>query len=369
MTALAKRFAALETQFENLKNKKISSTIAFGQLNFRRLEDAAAFVERHSPTAIYFGLIVDLHCFCSHIALSMNGQSGSSKKLKESKELNMTDLNESTHLAALACPIPGLFSDPTSTYLSWNDSAFSRYKTWKSWDEDGKDTIPTNAVQVREGLLQQIEGRYHLNDPSTAELRRICTLSVLESSANLHAMVSWLTLSATTFNNMGMTKDTAWSLATRLGEAYFRELHTVRVGVLNTFSTAGDVESKKQRAAQIWNVVGRTQDIMHQFYAKDFKNHEAISHEMTNYILRASLMSSDQGDSGAIDKKFAAFKASQSQSFADFKSSNETKHSETKLIANETKKSSSKADAAEVRARASLVRSDVIAMLKPYKKE
>ena len=127
-----------------------------------------------------------------------------------------------------------------------------------------------------------------------------------------------------------MNKDTAWRLATHLGEAYFRELHTVRVGVLNTFSTTGDDESKKQRAYQIWNVVGRTQDIMHQFYSKDFKNHEAISHEMTNYILRASLMSGEESDSSAVDRKFAAFKASQSQSLADFKSSSEIKHGETK---------------------------------------
>lgn len=104
-------------------------------------------------------------------------------------------MNECSHVVALASPFPGLFSIAGRGYFGWDDSAFFMFKMWKDWEEKGKDNIPSEAVKVRIGLLQQINGRYQISSQlqssqSSRELHRISKLSVIESAANLFAIYS-----------------------------------------------------------------------------------------------------------------------------------------------------------------------------------
>ena len=173
---------------------------------------------------------------------------------------------------------------------------------------------------------------------------------------------------------MKMKDDFAWCLATRLGETYFRKLHTSRVDVIGSIDTGTTVEAKHYQAALVWHAVGKTQDLMTEFYTREFKNHDVISHEMTNYILRATYTRDvHSADDKKMEMKFTEFKEAQKQSVSSVRSALETKFNTVETTATGAKSATNyatgKAESALSKANIGLLKQDVETMPKAYKKE
>ena len=110
------------------------------------------------------------------------------------------------------------------------------------------------------------------------------------------------------------------------------------------------------------------------FYTREFKNHEVISHEMTNNIIPATCAKETHSvDDKKREKKFTEFKDSQKQSVASIKSALEAKVKTVETSTNDVKSAASnasdKAESAITNANKGLAKHDVETMLKAYKKE
>ena len=93
-----------------------------------------------------------------------------------------------------------------------------------------------------------------------------------------------------------MREDHAWNLSTRLGEAFFRICHSVRVGVSDSFNTSDPA----RLADAVWFGVARTLDSMQEFDKHEFKSHPAIAGEYIKFIL----LNAHSDSASTFDLKF-----------------------------------------------------------------
>ena len=82
--------------------------------------------------------------------------------------------------------------------------------------------------------------------------------------------------------SLGLKDESAWNLATNLGECVFRTLNEVRSGVSNSF----DLKHPKALATTVSLTVVRTHDAIALFMVKDFKNHSAISGKHIKFVVQ-----------------------------------------------------------------------------------
>ena len=144
----------------------------------------------------------------------IDGYKEFAKKFKGAKEIGLADMNDNCTIVALTSPIPYLFTASGRGFYTWEESTFSCFPTWSSWVMCGKDINPTYIVTIQTGLVSSINNKFKWD-------------------SEMHRFIS-----------MQIEADAAWCLATRLGEAYFRKLHTSRVGVMSSINTGTDSDAK-----------------------------------------------------------------------------------------------------------------------------
>ena len=100
-----------------------------------------------------------------------------------------------------------------------NDSVFSRFPKYSAW-KSNVDMISYSISNVDSGMNNQIDINVH----SSTTVNPILKLSVSLSTQFLQKYISWLTKSYKTSIEAGLSSESAWCLATKLGECVFRTL-------------------------------------------------------------------------------------------------------------------------------------------------
>jgi hypothetical protein len=280
----------LKTEVLLLRADKDSLVVRFGALGFRQLADAQAYVSS-SPGALNYGLIVDIYTICLLVTKEIDGEENFLTKLEKVAKLKLASPCEATVLSAFSSPIPELFTDAGHGIYGKNESAFSKYTTFKKWKE-GVEIIKETITVVKEGLTKAIEGYISPASPAHS----VMVLSVTEACSNLKDFCEWMTSTSESLETYGMSATQSWYLTTRLGEAYFRSLNRVRSGVSDSFETANQINM----AGTVWYAVTRTLDIMEEFSSQDFKNHPSIAGEYIKFMVQ----NTNRDTASTFDEKF-----------------------------------------------------------------
>eukprot|EP00980_Cylindrotheca_fusiformis_P004940 scaffold1051_cov119-Cylindrotheca_fusiformis.AAC.15 len=273
-----------------------SDRIKFGGLGFENLDDAEVFVINEKQNGSeQVGFLVDIYLLCNMLFRHVGGDYNF---LKTSETINKLDLKSNRAAQALVAfqsPIPELFNDPSRSDDVWTQTAkdrsyFSRFKTYSDWK--------AGAVMIREKLGRVLTGtREQLNAkfPTSNRVKSLYELSLSESAFCLGNLLQFMEQTVGDMESFGMTPARAFALATRLGDAFFRECHKVRAAV------ADDLEAKNPRqvATALWYSVSKTLDVMMSFKGS-FKEHPTIAGEYIQFIVQNTVR--DQSEMGLTSR-------------------------------------------------------------------
>eukprot|EP00980_Cylindrotheca_fusiformis_P008365 scaffold1762_cov128-Cylindrotheca_fusiformis.AAC.4 len=270
--------------------------IKFGGLGFENLDDAEVFVINHKQDGSeQVGFLVDIYLLCNMLFRHVGGDYNF---LKTSETINKLDLKSNRAAQALVAfqsPIPELFNDPSRSDDVWTQTAkdrsyFSRFKTYSDWNA-GVVMIREKLGRVLTGTREQLNAKF----PNSSRIKSLYELSLSESAFCLGNLLQFMEQTVGDMESFGMTPARAFALATRLGDAFFRECHKVRASV------ADDLEAKNPRqvATALWYSVSKTLDVMMSFKGS-FKEHPAISGEYIQFIVQNTVR--DQSEMGLVSR-------------------------------------------------------------------
>ena len=99
--------------------------------------------------------------------------------LNKSYKLNLSSVRETGALLAFSAPIPSLLTEPGAGIRGRDDSSFSKFPTFKKWEEKGKDMIVSTVEHVKTGLEKGVDDHIPSSSPAYAVMK----LSISESTA------------------------------------------------------------------------------------------------------------------------------------------------------------------------------------------
>jgi hypothetical protein len=266
-------------------NRKLDELIAdthqdaikFNGFGFRRYEEAAAWLETHSPDH-KFGLIVDVHMVFEHL---YSAAEKTVPALQQLKKIEMTNMSQGVAVSSFDQPIPKLLCDGTGySVVQTDESYFDRVKSFKEWD------APHTGYRAR--LKQDLR----TFDAAHCQLVANNTLpqSALHATASLSRTysISWIEAFIIfiddTYAELTQAKFSAvrgWSLITRLAYCILVEVSAPRNGIKQTFTTGRNDLIAKQF---FWSII-QSQDLMANYKDKSFKNDPSVSSEYVKFLV------------------------------------------------------------------------------------
>eukprot|EP00980_Cylindrotheca_fusiformis_P024888 scaffold12667_cov108-Cylindrotheca_fusiformis.AAC.1 len=304
---LATRVANLESTVQTLlaeiaelkKQETLRGTgvIRFESLGFQNEHDAAAFVAANvQDGSLQVGFLFNIYLLCN---LVFRMASGDHDFLKLTETINKLDLKSNRAAQAMLAfksPVPDLFVDGSSSADIWTVTAkdgsyFNRVKSFAEWKK-----LRLTIRKVATNVETTTKGRLYSNYPKSSRIRSIYEQSITSSVACLIDLVDFMDGVISDMQNFGMSEAKGFALATRLGDAFFRECHKVRAAV------ADDLEAKDSMklATTLWYAVTQTLDVMNDFRRQHFKEHSAIASEYIQFIVQTTVRE-DSGE-GIADR-------------------------------------------------------------------
>ena len=235
------------------------------------------------------------------VANEIGGQTDFLNQLEHISKLKLSTVRDSIALLAFSAPAPSLFTDPGSGFFGREESAFSKFKTWKTWKENGKELIQEKVAIVKIGLMEAVKSYVDKESPAHPKMM----LSIVESCSALHALCDFVSSETESLEGFGMPMDKAFRLTTRLLTAFFFKCSQARVGVLDSFGTMDLVNL----AATVWFGVAKTLDITSDFAKYEYKNHPEIAGEYIKFIVQntnSSEVSTFKATTDSLEKSLKA---------------------------------------------------------------
>eukprot|EP00980_Cylindrotheca_fusiformis_P000188 scaffold34_cov76-Cylindrotheca_fusiformis.AAC.2 len=289
----------LRTQFKDFQAgefDKGSGAVRYGSLGFRNEHDAAAFVEAHKAQgSLQVGFLFDIYLLSNLVYRMANGDPDFLKTTETINKLDLKSNRAAQALLAFSSPVPAeLFVDANAKEEIWSITAkdksyFNRVKNFSEWKKL-RSRIKSDTRSVENSTKNRLRSRY----PEANPIRLLYENSIIESVSCLNALVDYMDDVVADMTHVGMTEARAFAMATRLGDAFFRECHKVRASV------ADDLEAKNhvKLATTLWFAVSKTIDVMLEFKRRHFREHPAIASEYVQFLVQATVKdeSSDEVD-------------------------------------------------------------------------
>eukprot|EP00980_Cylindrotheca_fusiformis_P026260 scaffold15630_cov156-Cylindrotheca_fusiformis.AAC.2 len=280
--------------FESGEFDKGTGAVRFGSLGFRNEHDAAAFVEENkSRGSLHVGFLFDIYLLSNLVFRMANGDPNFLKTTETINKLDLKSNRAAQALLAFSSPVPELFVDSANRENIWTITAkdksyFNRVKTFGEWKKL-RSTIKDDCNIVEGSTRRQLRSMY----PEVTPIRLLYENSIIESVACLNALVDYMDDVVVDLTHVGMSEARAFAMATRLGDAFFRERHKVRAAV------ADDLEAKNhiKLATTLWFAVTKTIDVMMDFKRRHFREHPAISSEYVQFLVQATIRDESNEDS------------------------------------------------------------------------
>eukprot|EP00980_Cylindrotheca_fusiformis_P017736 scaffold5576_cov107-Cylindrotheca_fusiformis.AAC.1 len=260
--------------------------IRFESLGFQNEHDAAAFVAAHTQDgSLHVGFLFDIYLLCNFVFRMASGDDNFLKLTETINKLDLKTNRAAQALLAFKSPVPDLFVDPSTASQIWTIAAkdgsyFNRVKSFAEWKKL-RISIRKAATDVESTTKQRLYFTY----PKASRIRSIYEQSISSSVACLIDLVDFMDSVISDMQHFGMSEARGFALATRLGDAFFRECHKVRAAV------ADDLEAKDpmKLATTLWFAVTQTLDVMNEFRRLHFKEHSAISSEYIQFIVQTTV--------------------------------------------------------------------------------
>eukprot|EP00980_Cylindrotheca_fusiformis_P022253 scaffold9158_cov72-Cylindrotheca_fusiformis.AAC.1 len=286
LSGLENAMVQMRTQIKDLELatiQKNGGAVRFGSLGFKNEKDAAAFVLAHRDAgALQVGFLFDIYLLCNLIFRMANGDPDFLKTTETINKLDLKSNRAAQALLAFRGPVPDLFVDQAKSDDIWaitakDTSYFNRVKSLAEWKRL-RVKIRRDASTVETATKQRLQSAY----PDATHIRMLYENSITESIACLGDLIEFMDSIISDMAHVGMSEARGFALATRLGDAFFRECHKVRAAV------ADDLEAKDsfKLATTIWYAVSRTLDVMSDFRRQNFREHAAINSEYVQFMVQ-----------------------------------------------------------------------------------
>eukprot|EP00980_Cylindrotheca_fusiformis_P027727 scaffold22529_cov73-Cylindrotheca_fusiformis.AAC.1 len=279
--------------FESGEFDKGSGAVRYGSLGFRNELDAAAFVEENkSRGSLHVGFLFDIYLLSNLVFRMANGDPNFLKTTETINKLDLKSNRAAQALLAFSSPVPELFVDSANLESIWTITAkdksyFNRVKTFAEWKKL-RSRIKDDCNTVEGSTRRQLRSMY----PEVTPIRLLYENSIIESVSCLNSLVDYMDDVIVDLTHVGMSEARAFALATRLGDAFFRECHKVRAAV------ADDLEAKNhiKLATTLWYAVTKTLDVMMEFKRRHFREHPAIASEYVQFLVQATIRDESSDD-------------------------------------------------------------------------
>eukprot|EP00980_Cylindrotheca_fusiformis_P020090 scaffold7168_cov98-Cylindrotheca_fusiformis.AAC.2 len=253
---------------------KGSGSVRYGSLGFRNEHDAAAFVEMNKNRgSLHVCFLFDIYLLSNLVFRMANGDPNFLKTTETINKLDLKSNRAAQALLAFSSPVPELFVDSSSLENIWSITAkdksyFNRVKTFAEWKKL-RSAIKTHTNTVEGATKRRLRRSMY---PELTPIRLLYENSIIESVGCLNALVDYMDDVINDMTHVGMSEARAFAMATRLGDAFFRECHKVRAAV------ADDLEAKNhvKLATTLWYAVTKTLDVMMDFKRRRFREHPAM---------------------------------------------------------------------------------------------
>eukprot|EP00980_Cylindrotheca_fusiformis_P012379 scaffold3037_cov146-Cylindrotheca_fusiformis.AAC.2 len=283
--------------FESGEFDKGSGAVRFGSLGFRNEHDAATFFveENKNRGSLHVGFLFDIYLLSNLVFRMSNGDPNFLKTTETINKLDLKSNRAAQALLAFSSPVPELFVDSANHENIWTITAkdksyFNRVKTFSEWKKL-RSTIKDDCNIVEGSIRRQLRSMY----PEVTPIRLLYENSIIESVACLNALVDYMDDVVIDLTHVGMSEARAFAMATRLGDAFFRECHKVRGAAV-----ADDLEAKNhiKLATTLWFAVTKTIDVMMDFKRRHFREHPgAIASEYVQFLVQATIRDESNEDS------------------------------------------------------------------------
>jgi hypothetical protein len=251
--------------------------IKFNGFGFRRYEDAAAWLEAHSPDH-KFGLIVDVHMVFEHLYSSAEK---TVPALQQLKKIEMTDMSQGIAVSSFDQPIPKLLCEYTGySVVLVDESYFDRVKSFKEWDTPHTGYRARLKQDLRSFELSHKQLVLNNTLPSSS-LQAVASLSRTYSISWIEAFIIFID---DTYDELTQAKFSAargWSLITRLACRILMEVSAPRNGIKQTFTTGRNDLIAKQI---FWSII-QSHDIMAKYKDQSFKNDATVSSDYVKFLV------------------------------------------------------------------------------------
>eukprot|EP00980_Cylindrotheca_fusiformis_P015382 scaffold4326_cov121-Cylindrotheca_fusiformis.AAC.4 len=296
MEGLESAVVDLRAKLKDLESGEIdkgSGSVRYGSLGFRNEHDAAAFVEAHKNRgSLHVGFLFDIYLLSNLVFRMANGDPNFLKTTETINKLDLKSNRAAQALLAFSSPVPELFVDSSSLENIWSITAkdksyFNRVKTFAEWKKL-RSAIKTHTNTVEGATKRRLRSMY----PELTPIRLLYENSIIESVGCLNSLVDYMDDVINDMTHVGMSEAQAFAMATRLGDAFFRECHKVRAAV------ADDLEAKDhlKLATTLWYAVTKTLDVMMDFKRRRFREHPAIAAEYVQFLVQATIRDESADD-------------------------------------------------------------------------
>ena len=267
------RVNALELSLQAMLDANASDAVKFGELGFRGLDDALAFVDKH-PEAVAFGFVIDFHVFCRAVSYVWSGSPNLVTSLTALKKVGLNSLKSGLAVESFAQPIPTLFHKGKEL-IKDGASHFDQWPTASQWRT--QSSFFKSRVQRGREMLEGSISRT-VTDPT---LKSLLMLSCSESVTFMHEFMNFIEDINIQLCTKGFKEKAAWALTTQLAAACLTEIADLRAGADIDF----EANNPRLFAAHMWLASTRCLDMMNTLRSHQIKFHPAITGKMVQHIL------------------------------------------------------------------------------------
>jgi hypothetical protein len=287
--ALGEKVQRLTTQVQKMVSEANESSISFGGLGFKSVQEVDSWLAAHPHAKAHYGLCPDVMIFLEWVADDLKRTEKITEQLRKLKKLGFHTPAEARAVDSFAYSLPRVFAgEGEDQVYSADKSHFGSCRSFAIWSAKGWGywaRIKVSMDNVRTTFEQQIKASIPADD-QTYNLFMLAVSDVYSWIEGFEKEIisdMCIGLVANQFSDAA-----GWSLSTRLGVRVLDEIGQHRIGVGSLISSnAGDTN-----AAHVLYASFRTLDMMSVFKKFKYKDHPCISSEFVKFMASNSGMDS-----------------------------------------------------------------------------
>ncbi|KAI2510144.1 hypothetical protein MHU86_4311 [Fragilaria crotonensis] len=279
-----KKFRQLVEDVGLLKVSAEATSIKFGNLGIRNLQECSTWVKKNYPDARY-GLVIDPLTLLDRLFGDDEVDPITQLKTMESmSKLNIETGAESSALTSLRHPRPRMFHKGRPMIVC--DAKTSRLNLlpkplkWKSGTDGIRNHIVERMNVLHPHIRDDIDYAFGKDHARDSKAHMIATLSLTSSVTFITQLLNYIdTLYEKLHIYSKFTTETAWSLAMQVLDRILADLYAPKEGVSNGMK--GDRESI---CSHLLYASFKTLDVAQVYVDANFVNHPAISSEFIKFL-------------------------------------------------------------------------------------